>query len=268
MAAMSVFIGAVVIAGKDIVNFIPSLVFSFLSVFFICAGGFVMNDYLDREGDKINHPERPIPSKKISPKKALVISILIFVGGLACINILLWVFNPISIIVVILGAGILVSYELGIKKIGVAANAVIGILVGLTYILGSFLVLPPGEIFRLNVTHILALLAFCTIMGREIIMDIEDMEGDLNRNTLPRKLGRKKSAIIASSFLFFSILIGPLPLFPLRMLNFYYLPFLIVGDCIILYSIFKQLQSPALVRKTTKIAMLISSVGFIVGSFK
>ena len=268
MAALSVLIGALVIIGKDVILYIPSLVLSFFTVFFICAGGFVLNDYLDREGDRINHPERPVPSRNLSPRKALVLSTGIFVGGLACVNFLIWFFSPLSVIVVAIGVVILVSYEVGFKKIGIAGNAMVGILVALTYIFGSFVVLPPSEVLKLNAAHILAILAFCAIMGREIIMDIEDMEGDVKRNTLPRKIGKKKSAVIASSFLFFAILIGPLPFFPLGLLNLYYLPFLLVGDGILLYSIFIQLQSPALARKTTKIALLISSLGFIVGSMK
>ncbi len=268
MAALSVLIGALVIIGKDVILYVPSLILSFFTVFFICAGGFVLNDYLDREGDRINHPERPIPSNNITPRKALALSIGIFIGGLACVNFLVLFFSPLSVIIVIIGAGVLVCYEVRFKKIGIAGNAMVGILVALTYIFGSFVVLPPGDILKLNTAHILALLAFCAIMGREIIMDIEDMKGDLKRTTLPRKIGKKKSAVIASAFLFFAILITPLPLFPLGMLNFYYLPFLLVGDGIMLYSIFIQLQAPALARKTTKIALLISSLGFIVGSMK
>ena len=268
MAALSVLIGALVIVGRDIFQHIPALILSSLAVFFICAGGFVLNDYLDREGDKINHPERPIPSRRITPGKALVLSIGIFVGGLACINILVWFFSPMSVVIILVGVAILISYEVGFKKIGMAGNAMVAILVALTYILGSFVVLPPSEVLKLNTAHVLAILAFFAIMGREIIMDIEDMEGDVKRNTLPRKIGKKKSAVIASSFLIFAILIGPLPLFPLGMLNFYYLPFLLVGDGILLYSIFIQLRSPALARKTTKMALLISSLGFIVGSLK
>ena len=268
MAALSVLIGAFAIVGKDLIAYIPEMILAFFTVFFICTAGFVFNDYLDRDGDKVNHPERPIPSRKIKPKKALLLSLGIFLCGLVCVNFLGWLYSPFSFIIVIIGIVALIAYEIVFKKVCLAGNATIGILVALTYLFGSFVVLSPDKLIQFNAAHILALLAFFAIIGREIIMDIEDAEGDIKRHTLPRLFGKKKSAIIASTFLCCAMLIGPLPFYPFGMLSIYYLPFLLIGDGILLYSIYIQLQSPALARKTTKIALLVSSVGFIVGSIK
>ncbi len=41
-----------------------------------------MNDYYDREGVLINHPERPIPSGEIVPRNALIYSSILFLLAL------------------------------------------------------------------------------------------------------------------------------------------------------------------------------------------
>ena len=43
------------------------MVFAALSAAFISAAGYVVNDYFDRNIDKINRPDRMIPSEKFLP---------------------------------------------------------------------------------------------------------------------------------------------------------------------------------------------------------
>ena len=45
------------------------------SVFFISASILVSNDYFDIETDKINAPNRPIPSNLVTPAEALFIDV-------------------------------------------------------------------------------------------------------------------------------------------------------------------------------------------------
>lgn len=47
------------------------------------AGGMSFNDYCDRHWDLKNQPFRPIPAGKISAQKVLVMSIGLFILGLA-----------------------------------------------------------------------------------------------------------------------------------------------------------------------------------------
>lgn len=57
------------------------MIYRFLSLFFISASILVSNDYFDVEHDRINAPYRPISSKTVSEREALVFStFLIFTG--------------------------------------------------------------------------------------------------------------------------------------------------------------------------------------------
>ena len=51
----------------------------FLSVFLISASILVSNDYFDIETDKINAPDRPIPSNLVSLTEALSFSIILLI---------------------------------------------------------------------------------------------------------------------------------------------------------------------------------------------
>ena len=58
------------------------LFLAMIVVFLIGAGSMPFNDYFDHEIDKISHPERPIPSKRLKPTDALYFSVVLFSVGL------------------------------------------------------------------------------------------------------------------------------------------------------------------------------------------
>lgn len=55
-----------------------------LSSVCIYAAGCVLNDLVDREEDARERPFRPIPSGRISGRRAALMAVLLFVGGLLC----------------------------------------------------------------------------------------------------------------------------------------------------------------------------------------
>lgn len=46
------------------------------------AGGVVLNDYFDRHLDKIERPERPIPSGRVPPRAASILGVLLLASGI------------------------------------------------------------------------------------------------------------------------------------------------------------------------------------------
>ena len=60
------YIGGIV-AGAPFFS-IP-LLLAMAVVFFVGAGSMPFNDYFDRDVDIISHPNRPIPSKRLSPQE-------------------------------------------------------------------------------------------------------------------------------------------------------------------------------------------------------
>lgn len=77
LISLAVLVAAFVDAGFRAFSMPPVLIAVF-AVFLFGSAGNALNDYFDREIDKKNHPERPIPSGRITEKEALTASILMF----------------------------------------------------------------------------------------------------------------------------------------------------------------------------------------------
>jgi geranylgeranylglycerol-phosphate geranylgeranyltransferase len=69
LGVLGVFTGAVI--GSGILVLSVSILLALISISFAAAGTIALNNYSDIKIDKIAHPARPLPSKKISPKKVL-----------------------------------------------------------------------------------------------------------------------------------------------------------------------------------------------------
>jgi 4-hydroxybenzoate polyprenyltransferase len=71
-----------VLAGLAIVTVFDAVSFDALLLVLatacLYAGGIVFNDYFDRDLDRIERPERPIPSGKVSPKAAVTFGVILF----------------------------------------------------------------------------------------------------------------------------------------------------------------------------------------------
>ncbi|MFQ6071150.1 MAG: UbiA family prenyltransferase [Methanosarcinales archaeon] len=255
MVGFAVFISALIGTGLNIASYILPVLLAVTVAYFFTASGNALNDYLDRETDKINHPNRPIPSGRIQPKQALTLAIVTF--GLVII--LAWFINLIAFVIAGIALLIQLAYEKYFKYRGFIGNIMIAAQTAFAFLFGGVAV---GQI---KITSILALLAFFSILGREIVKDIEDMEGDLDRFTLPMKYGRKKASIVASFFFILSVVMSPLPYYPLQIFGGVYLPLVAIADIIFIYSLFIQFKNPKYARKTAKAAMLIALLAFLAG---
>ncbi len=223
-------------------------------VFFFTAAGNTLNDYMDRETDKINHPDRPIPSGKINPKTALVYSGVMFSTSI----ILSFLFNFWTPRIIVISAVILmIAYETRFKKEGLAGNLIISALTGMVFIFG-------GSIYEeLYIPILLGLLAFLATVGREIVKDIQDIKGDINRNTFPMKVGHKNAEITASAFIISAVILSPFP-YILNLLSIYYLLVVVLADAIFIYSLL-LLKSAEKSQKFIKVAMVIALIAFLTG---
>ncbi|MCI4347776.1 MAG: UbiA family prenyltransferase, partial [Thermoplasmata archaeon] len=82
------FVGTVVggLAARGAGVQIPTSLWIFLllaatSTAFVTAGGNVINDLLDRESDRVNHPNRPLVSGAISPAAARGTAVVLLIGS-------------------------------------------------------------------------------------------------------------------------------------------------------------------------------------------
>jgi geranylgeranylglycerol-phosphate geranylgeranyltransferase len=168
MGIVGLLIGVLIATGTGVFDHWEPIAYAALAVFAFIAGGNSLNDYTDREVDKLAHPDRPLPSGRVTPKQVLYIS-----GACFAISFLTsLLLNLESTIIVVLAIVLMLSYEVKLKKDALTGNLEIALLTGMLFLLGGAVV---GMMDR---TYVIALLAFLAILGREIVKDIEDMEGD------------------------------------------------------------------------------------------
>lgn len=255
MGLVSVFIGGV-ISGFEYASF--NLLLAMIVAILVTAGSMAINDYFDWEIDKVIHPERPVPSGRLSPKEALWFAIL----SLFIALIFSFVINILCFGIILLSVGFIIFYEKFLKNQGLAGNMIVAFLSSLPFTFGGASVGQPYN------AMILSLIAFFLVLGREILMDVRDMEGDrLSRVTLPMKIGEKHAIYLGCIFLIATIALTPLPIF-FGILKMWYAVIIIPADFLIAYAMLlslKNIQNTAITPNIVRVAMAVGLVGFIAG---
>jgi geranylgeranylglycerol-phosphate geranylgeranyltransferase len=244
------YIGAMV-AGAPIIS--TPVVLAMVVVFLVGAASMPFNDYFDYEIDKISHPKRPIPSKRLTPREALYFSIILF--GLA-LGISLFI-NLLCFSIVVFSLLFLYLYEVYFKNHGFVGNVLVAFLSSLSFTFGGAAVGKPFASILLSV------ITFFLFTGRETLKDVQDVKGDiLFRSTLPMKIGEKNAAIVGSIFLIIAILITPFP-YLLGQLKIGYLVFILIVDLICIYAIVETLKDLRNTEKTVSLLRTASAIGII-----
>ncbi|HEY3361122.1 MAG TPA: geranylgeranylglycerol-phosphate geranylgeranyltransferase [Methanosarcina sp.] len=232
----------------------------FLAVFAIAGAGNAINDYFDVRIDSINRPERPIPSGRVKLKEALYFSYILFALG----TLLAFLINPICGFIALFNSLLLIFYAKTLKSTPLLGNLSIGYLTGSSFLFGA----SVFEFEGLKSLFVLFLLAALAITAREIVKDIEDMEGDKmeGADTLPLRIGAKKASYLAGFIGFLAVLFSPLPYF-MSILGLRYLYLVLLADLGFLAAIYQLLvrNNPTESSKMFKIAMFFALIAFIAG---
>lgn len=201
MAAVGVLVGAWVANGPGAWSTVG---LAAAATALVTAGGNAVNDVVDRKIDARAHPDRPIPSGKVSARLAAGVGLVAFALALALAA---WV-NLSLLVLVAAAVGLLVGYELLWKARGLVGNVVVAALVGATFLAGAVAVdgLGPPVGF-------LAGLAFLANVAREVWKDVEDAEHDEARDTLAHRLGPQRAGRVAQVCTLAAVVLSPLPLF-------------------------------------------------------
>ena len=205
MSAIAVPVVFIFLVGVGkLANFQKEIFLGPLVVFFMCAGGNVLNDVVDLRIDRINKPLRPIPSGMVTKKQALLFSLVMFA---ACVFVASQT-SRIVLIASIAGTLALAFYDMFSKSLGVLGNMTVSLVIGSPFMVIGMI---TGETHK---AVFLAISAAAITFGRELVKSIEDVKGDsiAGRFSLPAKYGKRKSMLVAS----ISILIGSLSLIYLR----------------------------------------------------
>ncbi|MEE9505584.1 MAG: UbiA family prenyltransferase, partial [Thermoplasmata archaeon] len=229
------------------------------AVFLFVGAGNTLNDYYDYDVDKVNHPERPIPSGLIARGNALTLAVILFVPTF----LLGLLINLESLAVVSISAVVMISYERKTKRKGFLGNLQISWLVGGLFLFGGIAVYDNEAEALLRVTA-LAALAFLSTLGREITKDIEDLRGDRDRTTLPMSLGPGRSANLARLFYAIAIVLS-LVLFFMGTFGLSYVVFVLLADIVFIVSMAFISGNPSLSSNVSKAAMVFALMAFMLG---
>ena len=247
------------------------IILAMLAVFFETAAGNVINDYFDYNIDLINKPERPIPSGRISLKAGRNYGYLLFLLGTLCgFLISLMTDNWIPFGIVLIADVILYLYAYKLKTTPLIGNLTVGFMTGFGFVFGGFCLNNPTII---STSLYLGFFAFVMTTARELIKDIEDMEGDKaeGAKTLPILYGEKLTATLAVILIIVDCALCPI-LYYNHIFSFYYLIVIAIAVILFIYSAILIIRNQdrttaAKASKNLKIGMLIAFVAFIFGSF-
>lgn len=176
-----------------------NVVLACLSAGFIAAGANAINDYFDVEIDRINKPKRPIPSGLLSPLSAYGIAIASFLLGVA-LN--LWLTVSMLVLALVVSVA-LFAYGAHFKRTPLTGNLLVSTVTGLAFVYGGM------AVGRVKESLFPALFSFCFHFGREVLKDIQDMEGDARdaARTFPLAFGVPASvALIILTFIVLMVL--------------------------------------------------------------
>lgn len=254
MGLIATWISGLIGVGLSIGSYLIPIVFASVTVFVVTSAGNIINDIVDIESDKINHPKRPLVQGTITMQQAKIASAILFAAGLILSFLFISLF---AFLVVILAETLLVSYELTLKKRGFVGNASVSVLVGLIFIFGGIAV---NSTFKMLILFAMASLAN---LSREVIKDIEDMKGDEDRVTLPKKYGVRLASGVAIASVLIAVSMSALP-YILKIFSSYYLVVVVIADLLFLISAYK-IKNPHVSQNLSKFAMIIGLVSFTIG---
>ncbi|HRZ43301.1 MAG TPA: geranylgeranylglycerol-phosphate geranylgeranyltransferase [Bacteroidales bacterium] len=190
--------------GIDLQMSLNQFVLLVLSVLLIAAGGYVINDYFDIRIDEFNNPGKPVLGRSLPLRSAIPIhAVLTALGILAGFTVSFMAGN-IKLVFVHLLAGLLLwLYSARYKRKPFWGNLVIAFVTALSIAVvwlfefftmarkGAF-VTNQAEFRWVNTAMVFFILfAFVVTLIREMIKDMEDMEGDerYGCQTLPLVMG-------------------------------------------------------------------------------
>ena len=180
-------------------NFVILLIVTIL----IAASGYIVNDIYDYNLDQINKPEKVVLGKFLKSRDAIIIYMMF-----NCLAIVLSIFlcmkieQEIYILVFLLIIYCLWLYSKKLKKYKTIGNILIAFFISLSILnvpLFSYKnILSDDRFFVFLIISIYSVLAFLINVKREIIKDIEDIEGDKIHKvkSLPIIFGTKKSKLV------------------------------------------------------------------------
>lgn len=167
----------------------PKMLLLCLGTVMITAAGYVINDYYDVKIDYVNKPDRVVVGRFVKRRTIIILHATLNTLGVLAGVLVSWQIGVINFLVI----GLLWLYSNQLKRLPLLGNVTVALLTGLSVFV--VYVLHRESIF-LFATY--AFFAFFISLIREIIKDMEDVEGDkkFDCKTLPIAIGIRKSKLV------------------------------------------------------------------------
>ena len=182
--ALAVFLGGYVAGTGEWLNiFLAALV-----TILVSSSANAWNDYLDIEIDKINQPQRPLPSGMVSPRAAVIFAI-----GAALISVVIAaLINLPALIIAVATNMLLFLYSWRLKSTVLLGNFTVAFISALSAVFGG---VAAGNV---KPSIWLAVIIAVAILGREVLKTLADYEGDLRQRcrTISTVWGRRPARIL------------------------------------------------------------------------
>jgi len=237
---------------------------AFLTAYCLNGSSMVVNDLVDLEVDRVNAPERPLPSGAVGVREAAALAVFLGALGLASSFLL----GPLPFAIALAFYAIALVYNLRLKPTGLPGNAAVSSTVAAPFLFGSAMAAGMPETGAVT----LALLAGISNLGREVVKGIADVEGDRSKNlrTVALTRGEKAAATLGASFVIAAVLLSPMP-YLLGVLGWAYLPVVLVADIGFVYSSVSVVRNPSprnarRVKNQYLLWMLVALLAFLLGS--
>lgn len=191
-----------------------------VSIVLVVAGGYVINDVFDVNIDAVNKPSKQVVGTILTERQCRFFYWTLTILGLSCavVSSVLKLhegFYSISLFVVLL-ACLLYSYSSRYKQKLVIGNLIVSLSVAfavflpwlyeMLYMSNHEALLALNERFMIDSLHLVLVytsFAFLTTLAREIIKDMEDVDGDglYHCRTIPLVWGMRPAAVIVAALL-------------------------------------------------------------------
>jgi geranylgeranylglycerol-phosphate geranylgeranyltransferase len=237
------------------------LALGFATGFLICAYSMAVNDIYDVEVDRINRPDRPIPSGRVTVKQASRFSYVVLAAGLLCSLLSL---IPLALVIAAVYALLSWIYNSRAKKTGLAGNLIVASSLAIPFIYGGAV---SGGSIGGSLLLMMALTAFFSGVGREVVKGMADVEGDAKRevNSIARKRGLAFASWVGALFFLLAVFTSWVPLLT-GLANKVYSFGVVVPDAIFLYLAIAIVarHEPASAHRVKQVALAGMTVGLLV----
>ena len=177
---------------------------NYINILITAAFGYVINDSFDKKSDLLNEKlnKSKLDSRQLAQSAAIFLLFSIVVS-LIHFNKTFFILN----LIVLIG---LFLYSWKMKHLPLLGNLTIASFAGLCPLIGyinhpefqfqiSSSALSINEMYQLSIPFLVGIMAFLSTLSREIVKDLEDIDGDLavRSKTLPILFGKSAAKIIA-----------------------------------------------------------------------